>query len=46
MVWGLYQQFVSTLGEDGGSLQVRYTLVYSNLSSNNEISITVKEAAT
>lgn len=47
MVGVFTSSFVSTLGESGGTLQVRYTLdINSNLSSNNEISITVKEAAT
>ena len=45
MVGVFTSSFASTLNEKGGSLQVRYTLdINSSLSSNNEISITIKEA--
>ena len=46
MVGVFTSSFESTLTEQGGSLRVRYTLdINSSLSSNNEISIIVKEAA-
>ena len=46
MVGVFTSSFESTLNEQGGSLRVRYTLdINSSLSSNNEISIIVKEAA-
>ena len=46
MVGVFTSSFDSTLDASGGSLQVRYTLdINSALSSNNEILITVKEAA-
>lgn len=46
MVGIFTSSFDSTLDASGGSLQVRYTLdINSALSSNNEILITVKEAA-
>lgn len=39
------KDIISTLSQSGGELKVFYTLdINSNLSSNNEISITVREA--
>ena len=46
MVGVFTSSFSSHLDEQGGSLRVRYTLdINSSLSSNNEISVTIKEAA-
>ena len=46
MVGVFTSSFSSHLNEQGGSLRVRYTLdINSSLSSNNEISVTIKEAA-
>lgn len=46
MVGVFTSSFSSNLDERGGSLRVRYTLdINSSLSSNNEISVTIKEAA-
>lgn len=46
MVGVFTSSFSSHLNEQGGSLRVRYTLdINSSLSSNNEILVTIKEAA-